>query len=171
MKGSLMIRSLLVLALGVVMVQLAQVAFAAQPDTARALKTLMGEPATAAAPMGPQAAGHQSAGPGGMTRVVVQRGDTLFKILAKHGALPPDRRAIFGAMVSLNPEAFISGNQNRLRAGAVLMLPTAAQLQAVASGQMTAAALLAASAASQSGSYGPNVTPDPHKGWVRYPSR
>lgn len=164
-----MIRSLVALALGVVMVQLAQVAFAAQPDTARALKTLMGEPSPNAA-MGPQAAGHQTT-PGGMTRVVVQRGDTLFKILAKHGALPPDRRAIFGAMVNLNPEAFISGNQNRLRAGAVLMLPTVAQLQALASGQMTPAALLSAQASAQSGGYGPNATIDPHKGWVRYPSR
>lgn len=65
-------------------------------------------------------------------QVTVRAGDTAGAIAGTHkpGSISLDQMLI--AMLRANPDAFIEGNVNRLRAGAVLDLPTAEQAQAVA---------------------------------------
>lgn len=62
--------------------------------------------------------------------VEVQRGQSLSEIAsANRGDVPLNQ--MMAVMLQNNPEAFIGGNINRLREGAVLRLPTPEQLQAV----------------------------------------
>ena len=78
----------------------------------------------APAPRPANAAGSGAAG----NQVTVQRGDTAGRIAA---ANKPDNVSLDQMLVALlrtNPHAFIDGNVNRLRAGAVLALPDAQQV-------------------------------------------
>ncbi|WP_373378131.1 FimV/HubP family polar landmark protein [Cupriavidus nantongensis] len=98
------------------------------------------EPARPAAPARPArqsarraaapAAGTEMAPGGGYT---VQRGDTLYGIAgeAVQGQESVSLDQMLVALYRNNPNAFIGGNMNRLRSGAVLQVPTQQQAQAV----------------------------------------
>ncbi|AMR79179.1 FimV/HubP family polar landmark protein [Cupriavidus nantongensis] len=99
------------------------------------------EPARPAAPARPSrqsarraaatpAAGTDMAPGGGYT---VQRGDTLYGIAgeAVQGQESVSLDQMLVALYRNNPNAFIGGNMNRLRSGAVLQVPTQQQAQAV----------------------------------------
>ncbi|SOZ54616.1 conserved hypothetical protein with potential LysM domains [Cupriavidus taiwanensis] len=76
------------------------------------------------------AAGTDMAPGGGYT---VQRGDTLYGIAgeAVQGQESVSLDQMLVALYRNNPNAFIGGNMNRLRSGAVLQVPTQQQAQAV----------------------------------------
>ncbi|WP_338050536.1 FimV/HubP family polar landmark protein [Ramlibacter humi] len=98
-----------------------------------------GAPATAAAPAAPRAAAPSPApAPAGDGKqVTVQAGDTAGKIAAanKPEAISLDQMLV--ALLRSNPDAFAGGNVNRLRAGAVLNVPTAEQASAVTPSEAT----------------------------------
>ena len=74
-------------------------------------------PPAVASPAAPVAAGDQ--------QVTVQRGDTAGKIAAANKPANVSLDQMLVAMLRANPGAFIGGNVNRLRAGAVIDLPGA----------------------------------------------
>ncbi|UDM51478.1 FimV/HubP family polar landmark protein [Cupriavidus sp. MP-37] len=106
----------------------------------QAAPTAEAEPARPAAPARPArqsarraaapAAGTDMAPGGGYT---VQRGDTLYGIAgeAVQGQESVSLDQMLVALYRNNPNAFIGGNMNRLRSGAVLQVPTQQQAQAV----------------------------------------
>lgn len=53
----------------------------------------------------------------------VRSGQSLWRILSERGFGPTDRDAIIARIVATNPQAFVAGNPDRLRVGAVLSLP------------------------------------------------
>jgi pilus assembly protein FimV len=63
--------------------------------------------------------------PGEGKQVTVQAGDTAGKIATANKAPTVSLDQMLVAMLRANPDAFISGNVNRLRAGAVLEVPSA----------------------------------------------
>jgi pilus assembly protein FimV len=77
---------------------------------------------SAAAPARPAAGGEQ---------VTVQRGDTASKIAGAHKPADISLDQMLVALLLANPDAFIGGNVNRIRAGAVLDLPSAAEAGSV----------------------------------------
>ncbi|SOY46984.1 FimV/HubP family polar landmark protein [Cupriavidus taiwanensis] len=98
------------------------------------------EPARPAAPVRPARPGARRAAtpatatdmaPGG--GYTVQRGDTLYGIAgeAVQGQESVSLDQMLVALYRNNPNAFIGGNMNRLRSGAVLQVPTQQQAQAV----------------------------------------
>jgi pilus assembly protein FimV len=92
----------------------------AAPATPAARPSTRRRPAPAAAPAA--ASGNQ---------VTVQRGDTAYGIVS---AQRPDGVSLDQMLIALlraNPQAFIKGNVNLMRAGAVLNMPTAEQASAV----------------------------------------
>lgn len=78
------------------------------------------------------ASGSTEMAPGG--GYTVQRGDTLYAIAgeAVQGQESVSLDQMLVALYRNNPNAFIGGNMNRLRSGAVLQVPTQQQAQAVA---------------------------------------
>ena len=96
---------------------------AARPNSPGAAAPVARAPATPA-PATPAA-------PGRGNQVTVQAGETAGKIAAanKTDAVSLDQMLL--ALLRANPEAFVGGNVNRLRAGAVLNLPSEEQAQAV----------------------------------------
>ena len=88
----------------------------AQRPTRRALAT----PAPAAA---------TSSGDG--AQVTVQRGDTAYGIVSSRAVDGVSLDQMLLALLQANPKAFINGNVNLMRAGAVLNMPTAEQAGAV----------------------------------------
>ena len=102
-----------------------------QPGTAPA-------PSTAAqAPRAPAVAGRPAATPrppsGDGKQVAVQSGDTAGKIAAAHKPASVSLDQMLVAMLRANPDAFIAGNVNRLKAGVVLEIPSAEQVELVPS--------------------------------------
>jgi len=93
---------------------------AAAPAPAAPQATTPRTPATA--PAQPSGNGQQ---------VAVQAGDTAGKIAATHKAESVSLDQMLVALLRANPDAFVDGNVNRLRAGAVLTLPTAEEAQSV----------------------------------------
>lgn len=79
-----------------------------------------------------QAAGSAVASPGAQVQTIrVRRGDTLFSIARRH-AVP--QASVYQMMIALqraNPQAFINGNVNLVKAGATLQMPGMAELTAV----------------------------------------
>ncbi len=76
-------------------------------------------------------------GAGGGDRYAVRRGDTLRKIAAQ---FKPDQATLdqmLDAMFRGNPAAFEGENMNRLRAGAIVTIPAAAQVQAISPEEAT----------------------------------
>jgi len=146
------------------------------PDTARALKTLM---------EGSHGNGSgNSRGPG----------ETLARVVQQvYGSHPYKDAPVFRLIVQRNPDAFVGGNHNRLRAGAQLSLPSMSDLHAALTGQqhsahaaagrmaggeaMSGRGTAATSPASGKASYpGPSAaagqstsSSDPRRGWVRFP--
>jgi len=178
----------------------AAAAFSQQmPDTARALKTLMegaygngnGQAAAPMHAMAPAQAGHSGAG--GIMHMV-RPGETLARVVHQvYGSHPYKDAPVFRLIVQRNPDAFIGGNHNRLRAGAQLVLPSMSDLHAALTGQqpmaqgavgrmsggeaMSGRGSAATSPASGKASYpGPSAaagqstsSSDPRRGWVRFP--
>ncbi len=81
-----------------------------------------------AAPPPPAAAAAGEAG-----QHVVSRGQTLSGIANALGATGQNSAAMMAALMRANPEAFINGNPNRLREGAVLAIPDSGAVAAAAS--------------------------------------
>jgi|GEM_PF-285389 len=177
------------------------------PDTARALKTLMEGSASNGNGYGADAS-QQGSGTG--TAVVpqsasnaitgaghahtVRPGETLAKVVHQvYGSHPYKDALVFRLIVQRNPEAFVGGNHNRLKAGAQLSLPHPAELhaaltaqhpqfQSVAASPGSGAGSVGGSKASTSPAAGKSVYPgpsaaagqstsssDPRRGWVRFP--
>ena len=68
---------------------------------------------------------------GGGGQVTVQRGDTAYGIASAAGAQGVSLDQMLIAMLRANPNAFVGGNVNRMRSGAVLNMPTAEQASTV----------------------------------------
>ena len=125
------------------------------PDTAQALRTLMGPSKQPGTGMAPEAAampqGHM---------VLTKKGDTLAKILAANfGPHPYNPKAVHQAIAAMNPQAFVRGNPNRLIAGVMLRLPSPTELHAVLTGQMMPTTVAARGAMGPTGPVGPHVGP------------
>ncbi|WP_295555243.1 FimV/HubP family polar landmark protein [uncultured Stenotrophomonas sp.] len=89
-------------------------------------------PAVASAPARPRAASALVAAPAADGSITVQRGQTLSQIasaVARSNQVSRDRAMI--ALLRANPEAFIRGNVNLLKQGAVLRMPGSDALAAV----------------------------------------
>jgi Tfp pilus assembly protein FimV len=154
------------------------------PDTAQALRTLMGPSNQPGTGVAPQAA----AMPQGQM-VVTKPGDTLAKILAANmGPHPYNAKAVHQAVAAMNPQSFVRGNPNRLIAGVMLRLPSPTELHAVLTGQMMPTTIGArdgmapaqsahgpmggsANGTSKLQSNAPTGAEDfeRHRGWVRFP--
>jgi pilus assembly protein FimV len=61
-------------------------------------------------------------------KVTVRRGDSLGRIAAAHKPPTVSLDQMLIALLQANPQAFVGGNVNRLKAGAVLQLPSEAQV-------------------------------------------
>ncbi len=68
---------------------------------------------------------------GGQAAMRVSPGDTLFGIAQRHAVAGADMYQMLQAIFDANPEAFIAGNMNLLRAGAVLKIPDADIIRAI----------------------------------------
>lgn len=82
----------------------------------------------AAAPRAPEPSGDGK-------RVTVQAGDTAGRIASANKPASVSLDQMLVALLQANPDAFIGGNVNRLRAGAVLDLPTEQEAAAIPAGQ------------------------------------
>ncbi|WP_443082731.1 FimV/HubP family polar landmark protein [Variovorax sp. Root318D1] len=83
-----------------------------------------------AAPQAPSAAA--TARPAGSSeQVTVQRGDTAGKIAGAYKPADISLDQMLVALLLANPDAFVGGNINRMKAGAVLDLPSAAEAGAI----------------------------------------
>ena len=87
-------------------------------------------PSVASRAPAPRAAASAPSGEAGK-RVTVQAGDTAGKLAAaaKPASISLDQMLV--AMLRSNPDAFVGGNVNRLRSGAVLEMPGAAEASAI----------------------------------------
>ncbi|KQO13648.1 hypothetical protein ASF11_15360 [Acidovorax sp. Leaf76] len=86
------------------------------------------EPATAAAPPAPRPAPAPRATPA--DGVTVQSGDTAGRLANAYRPQGVSLDQMLVAMMRANPDAFIQGNVNRLKAGAVLQMPSESAAQA-----------------------------------------
>src|SRR3569832_1444873 len=104
---------------------------ASQPAAQPAQAAAPAAPATAAAarrgPTTSQRAAAATAPAGGGKQVTVQAGDTAGKIASANKPPTVSLDQMLVAMLRANPDAFINGNVNRLRSGAVLDVPGAEQ--------------------------------------------
>lgn len=102
---------------------------ASEPVTApvRAAQAASRRPGRSSAVSVPAAA--VSAGSG--DQVTVQQGDTAYRIASAHAPDGVSLDQMLIAMLQANPNAFVGGNVNRMKAGAVLNLPSAEQALAV----------------------------------------
>ena len=69
---------------------------------------------------------------GNAQQVVVQSGDSASKIAKRIKAADVSLDQMLVAMLRANPDAFLKGNLNRLRSGAVLSMPSSEQAKAIA---------------------------------------
>ena len=94
-------------------------------------------PAVAAAPAAPAASERNvrtgSGSGSGEQQVTVQPGDTASKIAGAYKPADVSLDQMLVALLRANPSAFIAGNVNRIKAGAVLDVPNASQAGAVPS--------------------------------------
>ncbi len=70
-------------------------------------------------------------------RVVVKTGDTASKIVANNKAPGVSLDQMLVALLRANPDAFVNNNINRIRAGAVVDVPTTEQAQALSAPEAT----------------------------------
>lgn len=87
-------------------------------------------PSPAAPTESPAARGGAAVGGGGGGQVTVRTGDTASKIAGAYKPAEVSLDQMLVALLRANPNAFINGNVNRVRAGAVLDMPSAAQAAA-----------------------------------------
>jgi pilus assembly protein FimV len=73
--------------------------------------------------------------PGGDKQITVKTGDTAGKIAAQNKPASVSLDQMLVALLKSNPDAFIAGNVNRIKAGAVLDVPGAEAARAVSSGE------------------------------------
>ena len=106
--------------------QVAPLAQAAEPAPA----TPAASPAPAAAPA-PTPVPAPAKAAAAAKRVTVQRGDTASQLAVQAKTLNVSLDQMLLAMLRANPDAFVGGNVNRLKAGAVLELPGAEQALAL----------------------------------------
>ncbi len=106
---------------------LPQMAAPAAPSPPRSAIAAAPRAAAAARPM-PSATEDSAA-------VTVRRGDTAGRIAGAHRPDGVSLDQMLVALVRSNPGAFVDGNVNRIKAGAVLQLPSEAQAQAVPAGE------------------------------------
>lgn len=92
-------------------------------------------PVTASAPAPTPAAASARPAEAQAEQVTVQRGDSAGKIAAVHKPPTVSLDQMLVALLQANPEAFVGGNVNRLRAGAVLQVPTAEQASQVSAAE------------------------------------
>lgn len=90
-------------------------------------------PATAAIAPTPQAAPRPAATDG--RKVTVQTGDTAGRIAANNKPASVSLDQMLVALLRANPDAFIGGNINRIKSGAVLDIPSAEQAGLVEPGE------------------------------------
>jgi pilus assembly protein FimV len=83
----------------------------------------------------PQAAARPAPAPADGRKVTVQAGDTAGKIAAANKPASVSLDQMLVALLRANPDAFIAGNINRVKAGAVLDLPSAEQAGLVEPGE------------------------------------
>ncbi|MET3914903.1 pilus assembly protein FimV [Variovorax sp. OAS795] len=88
-------------------------------------------PAASAAPQAPSAATATPRPAGSGEQVTVQRGDTASKIAGAYKPADVSLDQMLVALLLANPDAFVGGNINRMRAGAVLDLPSATEAGAI----------------------------------------
>ncbi|WP_332307389.1 type IV pilus assembly protein FimV, partial [Variovorax sp. WDL1] len=92
-------------------------------------------PAAAAASTAPAAPSESErsvrTGSGDQQQVTVRPGDTASKIAGAYKSADVSLDQMLVALLRANPSAFIGGNVNRMKAGAVLDVPSAAQAAAV----------------------------------------
>ncbi len=109
------------------------------PPAASAPPSLPARPAPAARPAPPVAAAPVQAAPrpapADGRKVTVQAGDTAGKIAATNKPASVSLDQMLVALLRANPDAFIAGNINRIKAGAVLDLPSAEQAALVEAGE------------------------------------
>ncbi|HYP84771.1 FimV/HubP family polar landmark protein [Variovorax sp.] len=98
-------------------------------------RTVPAAPAPAArsapAPAAPVEASVSTGGASAGQQVTVQRGDTAGAIARANKAPEISLEQMLVAMLRANPDAFIGNNVNRVRAGAVLSIPSAAEAGSV----------------------------------------
>ena len=75
--------------------------------------------------------------PAGDTQVTVKSGDTAGKIAAQNKPSSISLDQMLVALLRSNPDAFIGGNVNRIKSGAVLDIPTAESASAISPGEAT----------------------------------
>ncbi|WP_332776135.1 FimV/HubP family polar landmark protein [Polaromonas sp.] len=73
--------------------------------------------------------------PGSGQQVTVKAGDTAGRIAAQNKPASVSLDQMLVALLRSNPDAFIGGNINRMKSGAVLDIPTAEQADAIAPGE------------------------------------
>ncbi|MDA8454610.1 hypothetical protein M4R22_07535 [Acidovorax sp. GBBC 3334] len=116
--------------------QPARPAPAAAPRAAEAPATAAPRPAPAAPPAPavsgntPRAASAPAAAAGGADSVVIRPGDTAGRLAGAHRPAGVSLDQMLVAMMRANPDAFIRGNVNRMKSGAVLQIPDEAQARA-----------------------------------------
>jgi pilus assembly protein FimV len=81
---------------------------------------------------GAAAGGATNGAAGGGNQYEVRRGDTLQKIATQYKPADATLDQMLAALFSRNESAFEGGNMNRLRAGSILTIPSAADAQATA---------------------------------------
>jgi pilus assembly protein FimV len=94
-------------------------------------------PTAPTAPATAARAGSPEAGKGSGENVTVQRGDSAGRIAAAHKPPNVSLDQMLVALLQANPEAFVGGNVNRLKAGAVLQLPSSEQAAQTSDAQAT----------------------------------
>ena len=109
---------------------------AAVPADTAAPKAAMASPAA-------RQAARQAAEPAtaGERQIRVKSGDTASKIAAavKPASISLDQMLV--ALLRANPDAFIEGNINRIKSGALVTVPTAGQAQAISASEATQAVI------------------------------
>lgn len=150
------------------------------PANLQALKTLLGpelfQPAPQPVSVGMQTvattAAPTAAMMAGRQQVQVRPGETLDRILARTlGRTPFAPALVRKTVVDMNPTAFVGGSPHRLNAGATLVLPSLQDLQSVAGGTATGAALIHSGPGG--GAHGGQMQgghmQDDRRNWIRYP--
>jgi len=105
-----------------------------EPTASQAPRATPSSPSRAAAPR-MAAAPRPAASPPTNEALTVQRGETAGRIAAAHRPASVSLDQMLVALVRANPQAFIQGNVNRLKAGAVLQLPSQDQALATPQGE------------------------------------
>jgi pilus assembly protein FimV len=109
---------------------------AAQPATApRTAPSAAVTPAAVPAQPAPSRAAARPAAAADAGSVTVRPGDTAGRLASAHRAPGVSLDQMLVAMMRSNPDAFVGGNMNRLKAGAVLQMPDEAAAQSVAASE------------------------------------